>query len=378
MKYLPLVWAGLWRRRLRTVFTLLSVIVAFVLFGLLQGVDSAFDDVARKGHGDRLLTNNISFLPLPSAALQQIESLPGIAKVSYASQFGAYFQDQKNPVGPIATDPKQWFAIYGEWQIPASQLEAFTNTRTGAVVGASLAKKYGWKIGDHVPLRSTTLKKDGSSDWAFDIVGIYEDPELKAGEGNFLINFDYFDEARATGSGTVLQYETVIANAKDAANMSATIDGIFANSSNPTRTQSERESIQSAMGQAGDINFFVDILVFAVFFTLLFLTLNTMMQSIRERTPELAVLKALGFSDSGVLVLVLAESLILCGFGAVIGLAAAATVFPSLLPFLGSVGLSPVVIALGALAAVGLALVSGLPPAWRAGRLAIVDALAER
>jgi putative ABC transport system permease protein len=378
VKYLPLVWAGLWRRRLRTIFTLLSIVVAFLLFGLLQGVDSAFDDVARKGHDDRLLTNNISFLPLPLAALDRIQALPGVAKVSYAAQFLAYFQDPKNPVAPIAVDPKRWFPVYGEWQVPSGAVDELARNRTGAIIGVTLARKYGWKVGDRVPLRSTTLKKDGSGDWVFDIVGIYEDPELRAGENNFLINFDYFDEARAVGKGTVLQYEVVVGNAKDATNLSTVLDGVFANSSNPTRTQSERENIQSALGQAGDINFFVDILIFAVFFTLLFLTLNTMMQSVRERVPELAVLKTLGFSDEGVLSLVLTESLLLCGFGALLGLTAAATVFPSLVPFFGGVGLSPAVVALGALAAVALALVSGLPPAWRARRLAIVDALADR
>lgn len=378
MKYLPLVWSGLWRKRLRTIFTLLSIVVAFLLFGLLQGVDSAFEGVARRGHADRLITNNISFLPLPLANLEQIEAIPGIVRVSYGGQFLAYYQERKNNVAPIAIDPQRWFSVYSEWRIPRDQVVALAHTRTGAIVGAALARKYGWKIGDRVPLRSTMLKQDGSGDWAFDIVGIYDNPELRAGENNFLINYDYFDEARAVGKGTVLQYETIIGNARDAANFSTVIDGIFANSPNPTRTQSERESIQSAFTQAGDINFFVDMLIFAVFFTLLFLTLNTMMQSVRERIPELAVLKTIGFSDAGIIALVLVEALLLCGFGASLGLLAAASVFPSLLPFLGGESLSSAVIALGAAAAILLALASGLPPAWRARQLAIVDALADR
>jgi putative ABC transport system permease protein len=379
VKYLPLIWANFWRKRLRTIFTLASIVVAFILFGLLQGIDAAFEEAARKGHGDRLITNNIAFLPLPLASLERIEALPGVSRVSYGSLLlGAYYQQEKNPIQVLAVDPKRWFPVYAEWRIPARAVEELARNRTGAIIGASLARKYGWKVGDRVPIRSKSFKKDGSSDWAFDVVGIYDNPEFPAAEGNFLVNYDYFDEARADGKGTVLQYEIVISDRRDAANLSAMIDGIFANSSNPTRTQSEREMIQASLGQAGDVGFFVDILVFAVFFTLLFLTLNTMMQSVRERVPELAVLKTLGFTDEGVLVLVLAESLLMSVIGAFLGLAVAGTVFPSLVPFFGGIHLSSSVLALGAAAALALALISGLPSALRARGLAIVDALADR
>jgi putative ABC transport system permease protein len=378
MKYFPLVWASLWRKRPRTLFTLASILIAFLLLGLLQGINAAFNQVVERSHVDRLLTSNASFLPLPLAQLAQIERVPGVKRVAYAFQFAASYQDAKNALAPIATDPQRWFDVYADWKLPAEQLDAFIRTRTGAVAGAELAEKHGWKIGDRVALRSNVVRQDGTADWVVEIVGLLERSDNPGERNALLLNFSYVDAARVLGKGTVLQYEVAIADPNEAAGIAQAIDGIFANSPNQTKTQSEREFAQSMLSQVGDINFFVDAIVGAVFFTLLFVTGNTMMQSIRESIPELAVLKTIGFSDSALGGLVLAQSFLLCAMGACLGLAAAAVAFPLAQSLVGGVRMSWTVVCMGAVAAALLALVSGLAPAWRAKRLEIVDALARQ
>lgn len=381
MKYIPLVWAGLWRKRTRTILTLLSIIVAFLLFGMLQGVNSAFDRGVQGANINRLyVQSRVSFTEaLPYADLAQIETVPGVSGVAWETWFGAYYQDPKNFVFSFPVDAERFFDLYPEDHLPKEQLDALIHTRTGAVIGSELAKKYGWKIGDHIPLHSTIwTQSNGTSDWAFDIVGIYDNPEDSRRASQFFFNHTYFDEGRNFGKGTVGWYVVRIADPGKAAQVSQSIDNLFANSSNETRTVTEKENAQSFLKQLGDINFIVTAVVGAVFFTLLFLTGNTMMQSVRERIPELAVLKTMGFSDWGVLVLVLAESFVLCIAAAILGLAVATAIFPAMRDVAGVVALPRIVIAIGLGIAVLLALISGLPPAWRARSLSIVDALAGR
>lgn len=382
MKYFPLVLAALWRKKARTIFTLLSILIAFLLFGMLQGVNAAFNNTIERANVNRLIvTSKIALTEsLPYADMAQIEAVPGVARVAHATWFGAWYQDQKNFIFSFPVDPEREFDVFNERKVPPAQLEAFKHSRTGAVIGADLARKYGWKIGDRVPLHSTiwTRKDDGKSDWTFDIVGIYENPGDRSQENMFFFRHDYFDEARAFARGTVGWYTVLVKDPHQSAQVGAAIDKLFANSQDETKTESEKEFQQSFLKQIGDINFIVNAILGAVFFTLLFLTGNTMMQSIRERIPELAVLKTLGYSDGGVLALVLAESLLLCVFAALFGLAAAWLLFPLLKDALGVVELPLTVIVEGVGVAVGLALVTGFPPAWRAKRLDIVDALAGR
>jgi putative ABC transport system permease protein len=381
MKYLPLIWAGLWRKKLRTLFTFASIAIAFLLFGLLQGVNAAFSQSIAGGHLNRLYVNSkISFTePLPVGDLPLIEAVPGVSSVAYASWFGGYYQDPKNFIFSFPVPVERYMAIYPEFVLPPDQMEAFRHSRTGAVIGKDLALKYGWKVGDHIPVKSTIwTKKDGTSDWAFDVVGIYQDPSDPSQANQLLFNQDYFDEARGFGKGTVGWYVVEIKDPAQAASVGAAIDRLFANSPDETKTQTEKENQQSFLKQLGDIDFIVTAITGAVFFTLLFLTGNTMMQSVRERIPEFAVLKTLGFSDGGVLTLVLAESVLLCVIAASIGLAGSAALFPAVKPFIGVASLPPVVIGLGLGVAVLLAFVTGLLPAWRVRRLNVVDALAGR
>lgn len=379
MKYFPLLWAGLWRKRTRTIFTILSVVAAFLLYGLLQGVNAWLGNALSDARVNRLYTvSRISFIePLPFSYVQQIETVDGVDKVAYFNWFGGYYQDPKNQVQSYVMDVRRTFEVMGEWQLPKEQLEAMERTRNGAVIGEAVARRFGWKIGDHVPLKTPIwTKKDGSSSYDFEIVGIYKSPTQN---NIFLINYDYFDEARSFGQGNIGWIAFTIKDPTKSASIAAAVDKRFANSPNETKTQNEKEFAQAQIKQIGDIGFMVNAIVGAVLFTLLFLTGNTMMQSVRERIPELAVLKTVGFTDGMVTTLVLAESILLCVIAAFIGLGLAALLFPGIRQFVGGDAALPLsVLGTGALAAILLALVSGLPPAWRANRLAVVDALAGR
>jgi putative ABC transport system permease protein len=379
MKYFPLLWAGLWRKRTRTIFTILSVVAAFLLYGLLQGVNSWLSNALDQSAVNRLYTvSRISYVePLPLSYTQQIESVPGVDKVGYFAWFGGYFQDAKNQVQSYAVDAQRMFDVYKEWQVPKAQLEQMKRQRNAAIVGASTMRRFNWKIGDHIPLRTPIwTRKDGAPSYDFEIVGIYTSP---AQDNIFLMNYDYFDEARAFAKGQVAIYVFSIKDPTKSAAIAATVDKMFANSPNETKTQNEKEFAQAQIKQLGDIGFMVNAIVGAVLFTLLFLTGNTMMQSVRERIPELAVLKTVGFTDGMVTTLVLAESALLCVIAAFIGLGLAALAFPGIGKAIGGTVALPVsVLGTGAIAALLLAMISGLPPAVRANRLAVVDALAGR
>jgi putative ABC transport system permease protein len=382
MKFFPLLWAGLWRKKTRTILTLLSVVVAFLLFGILQGVNTWLSNTIADTRVNRLYTvSKISYVePLPLSYLSQIENVPGVEVVAHQSWFGGSYQDSKNVIISYPTDIRKMFEVYPEMKMPADQLQAMERTRNGAVIGAQLAKQYGWKIGDRVPLlTSIWTKKDGTSSYDFEIVGIYTAPQLVSLEQNFLINWEYFDEARSFGQGQIGWYVFRIRDSSQSTAIAKQIDKLFENSLNETKTQNEQEFLQAQIKQLGNISFMVNAIVGAVLFTLLFLTGNTMMQSVRERIPELAVLKTLGFTDGAVTVLVLAESALLCVIAALVGLGLAAMIFPIAGSFMGGTPLLPVgALIAGVIAAIALALISGGPPAWRANRLTVVDALAGR
>jgi putative ABC transport system permease protein len=262
------------------------------------------------------------------------------------------------------------------------QLEAMKRTRTGAIIGPKLAANYGWKIGDRVTLKSRVwTRKDGSNDWPFDIVGIYGIPHgAFPADENFWINYDYFDEARALGKSTVTFYIVKVNDAGRTTEISAAIDRLFANSTDETLTQTAAAAIHAEIARVGNINFIVGAIVSAVLFALLFVTGNTMMQSLRERIPELAVLKTYGFGNGAIAGLVVAESALLCVTAALLGLGIAAAVFPAAFDSMGVAPLplegSTVVSGVGF--ALLLALASALAPLWRAQTLNLVDALAGR
>jgi len=387
MKYFPLLWATLWRKKTRTIFTLLSVTVAFLLFGLLETVDYAFAHPSSGVTGaDKLLTlNKYSVtLSLPFADVREIRSVPGVAEATWITWFGAYYQDPKNFVFALPIDTDSYFNLHkDEFVVAAPEMQAFRNTRSGALVNAALLKKFGWKIGEKLPLHSTiwTQKSDGSLDWKFDIVGTFsvkDATQASAQSSTVLFHYEMFDEGRSFGAGTIGWIEERVQDASQAGQIAAKIDALFANSPNETKTQPANDFALTFIKQYGDIGFVLRAILGAVFFTLLFLTGNTMMQSVRERIPELAVLKTLGFGDAKLLGLVLAESLLLCVIAALVGLALSYAALPIIKLGLRGVELSPRALAPGLLVAVLLALIVGLPPALRAMRLNIVDALADK
>ena len=385
MKYFILVWAGLWRRPLRTILTLLSVIVAFLLYGTLHGVTSSFDDAIDQMSDTRLrVQSRVNLIEsLPIAYLPQIEALPGVDGVGYYQALVAYYQEPRNALQVGAVGLDGFLDVYPEIVVPEDQIEAMRQTRTGALVGRDLAEEWGWNVGDRVTLRSQVFTHaDGSDVWDFDIAGVYEFDEAF---GDFAaqeiyVHFDYFDEARIQNPGMVLLYFVKVDNVERAAAIGQRIDAMFENSRFATQTLNEKDWVRSQIQRVGNIDFFVNAIIGAVFFTLLFLTGNTMWQSVRERIPELAVLKTYGFGNATIVGLVAAESLLLCVSAAGIALAAAATFFPQIFRSMGIGGLPlpASVIALGLAIGVLVAIVSALPPAWLAQRLNVVDALARR
>jgi len=384
MKYFPLIWATLWRKKTRTIFTLLSIVVAFLLFGVLETVDYAFAHPNTGTSGANLLItlNKYSItLSLPFSDEQEIRSVPGIADVTWLTWFGAYYQEPKNFVFALPIDIDTYLGIHkGDFVYSDAHMQAFRDSRDGALVNAELMKKHAWKVGDRIPLHSTIwTQKNASLDWNVLIVGTFDakDPS-QAGQqaSTLLFHYELFDEGRSFGKGTVGWFEERVKDPAESAAVSNRIDALFANSSYETKTQPAKDFALAFIKQLGDIGFILRAILGAVFFTLLFLTGNTMMQSVRERIPELAVLKTLGFTDASVLGLVLVEALLLCAIGAALGLALSFAALPVIRLGLQGVELSPWALVPGIAVAVLLALIVGLPPALRAMRLNIVDALA--
>jgi putative ABC transport system permease protein len=382
---LTLLWAGLFRRKTRTILTLLSVVVAFALFGLLEAVQLAFESGAETADAKRLLTvARYSIIePLPLAHLRRIEQVPGVVRVAYADWFGARYQNESNAFAVFAVDPARYFDLYPEFVVSAEHREAMARTRTGAVAGQRLVDRYGWKVGQKLPIASEIHQKmDGDMTWEFDLVGTLdaEDPALRGNTDIVLINVQYFDEARRLGKGKTGWYIVRIDDPGRAHAVAAAIDTMFRNSPDETKTQPEKEFAIGFAKQIGDIGAVVTRILIAVFFTILILTGNTTAQSIRERIPELAILKTLGFADRTVTALVVAEAVVLMAIGAAVGMAMATAVLPLVNTRTGGrfpplfVDATTWLLA-GALA-VGVALAIALPPAWRVHRLRIVTALA--
>ena len=388
MKYLHLVWASLFRRKTRTFLTLVSIIAAFLLFGLLDAVRTSFDQAGQSANGARRLQTGarLSFIqPLPASLESQIAAIPGVKRVTFANWFGGAYQDPHNQVFSFAVPPN-YLDLFPEVAVTAAERKAFNETRIGALVGEQLAQRFKWKVGDKIPLQSTIFPdKSGSKNWPFEVVGILHASDKKTGgffDQMLLLNWKYFDETTPYNRGAVGWYVSELADVNQGDRVAKAIDALSANSDHETRTQSEQAASASWMKQLADIGLIVGSIMGAVFFTLLLLSGNTMMQAVRERTGELAVLKTIGFSNLSVLAMVLAESVLLLLLGGVIGLVLAALLIPVVSAGSGGmlnlpgVGAGSWLLGIALMAAIGL--VVGALPAWSAMRLNIVDALAGR
>jgi len=379
------VIANLFRKKTRTFLTLLSVIMAFLLFGLLQSVTQLFNAGADFVGATRLMTQaRVSFTqPLPMRLLPEIEAVPGVSRVAHMQWFGGVMGENEQ-IFAFAVDPQRYHDVYPEWVMPEEQWKAFATTRTSMVAGKLLAEKYKWKIGDKVPLKSNIFpQKDGSKAWTFDLVGIYDgkDEQWKRATNQVFINFAYFDEANQFGKGRAGMYVIRLDNPDLAKQVANAVDAKFENSPDETKTQTEKDWNIGFVKQIGDIGLIVRWILFAVFFTLLLVVGNTMAQSVRERVPELAVLKTLGFSDGTVLGFVLAEALAICGIGGLIGLSVATALGYAIRQGAGAnfpLDVDGHVWLAGLAAVLVLGIAVGLLPGLRAQRLKIVDALAGR
>jgi putative ABC transport system permease protein len=385
MKFLPIVWRNLLRRKFRTFFTMGAIFFAFLLFGVLMAIRAAFSmGVEMAGQGRLMVIDKVSIInPLPASYEARIKQIPGVTDTTHANWFGGYYQEVRNQFATFATEPESWLRIYAkEFDLPEDQKKAFIADRTGAIVGADTAKKYGFKVGQRVPIQGTIYRRPDGGPWEFTIDGIYDSKIKGADKTNLIFNYQYLRETIPEQSGFRDRYNWyvfTIDNPERAPEIAAKIDAMFVNSPSETKTNTEKAFVSDFSKQVGDIGKIMMWIVGMAMFTILLVSGNTMAQAIRERTNELAVLKTLGFNEGLILTMVLLESLAIALIGGGLGLALSyvlitATGDPThgLLPaFYFPV---PQLIA-GVGLVLGLGLASGFLPAWQASRLRIVDAL---
>ena len=388
MKYLHLIWASLFRRKTRTILTLVSIVAAFLLFGLLDAVRTSFAQAGQSANGaQRLQTGSrLSFIQaLPQSLGARIAQVPGVKTVTYANWFGGAYQDPHNQVFSFAVAPN-YLDVYPEMSVSDAERRAFADARTGVLVGEGLMQRFHWKVGDRIPMQSTIFPdRSGSKNWVFDISGVIHSTDKKSAgffDQLMLLHWSYFDDTTPYNRGQAGWYVTRVTDVNQADRVAKAIDALSANSDHETRTQTEQAATASWMKQLADIGLIVTSIMGAVFFTLMLLSGNTMMQAVRERTGELAVLKTIGFSSISVLAMVLAESVLLLVLGGVIGIGLAEPLIPLIskgsngMLSLPPVGLGSWVLGLSLM--LGIGVVVGALPAWSAMRLNIVDALARR
>ena len=380
MKYLPLIFKNLRRRPVRTTLTFLAATVSFLLFGVLMILRLAFTMGVEIAGEDRLMmTHKMSIIqPLPLSYLDKVRAVPGVSLVSYSSWFGGIYQDPTNNVFQFAVEPTSYMEMYKEFKLPPEQMKAWLADRQGCVVGADLAARFGWKLGQKIPILATFNRpKDGGSTWEFNLVGIYDGDE-EVDKTQFLFRHDYLTENRIGGEGITGWYLIKVADPAQSETIAKEIDGQFVNSPAETKTQTEQQMARGFANQVGNIGFIVTSVAAVVLATILLIAASQMSLSVRERTNEIGALKAIGFPDGLVLRLLLAESLMIALLAGAVGLGLAWLVGQGgdptggLLPIF-TLRARDVAIGLGMAAAVGL--IAGTMPAVAAMRLRISDAL---
>jgi putative ABC transport system permease protein len=383
MKFLPLIWRNLMRRKVRTVLTIASIFIAFLLFGVLMAVKAAFSMGIDIAGADRLiLIHKVSLIQLlPRAYLSRIEGVEGVTLVTHANWFGAYYQEPTNFLPNFAVEPEKYLSMYPEFTVPEDQKRAWFANRSGALVGVDTARKFGWKVGDRVPLISPIYRKPDGSPWDFTIEGIYDSPVKGTDKTQFLFHYDYPNEVLRDIPRIANQvgwYMIKVADPDQSDQLAKRIDAMFANSSAETKTATEKAFISDFANQVGDIGAIMVAIASIVMFFILFVAGNAMAQSIRERTNELAVLKTLGFKDGLILGLVLIESSVIALIGGGLGLAIAWVIIAQGDPtggFLQAFYFPPRDLVLGIVLVFLLGIGTGLLPALQAQRLKIVTAL---
>jgi putative ABC transport system permease protein len=381
MKFWHLIWSNLRRKKTRTILTLLSIVVAFILFGFLSAIRQALTGgVSLEGANRLIVRHKVSIIQMLQQSYQQrMLRIPGVAAATHQTWFGGIYQDPKNFFMQNPVVPEEFLDMHPEMILPQDQKEAWLKTRTGAIVGRKTAERFNWRIGDKVPIQSSIWsQKSGSFMWQFDIVGIYDGRDKNTDTTPLFFRYDYFDEARRGGKGLVGWYTIRVTDPSKAAEVAKLVDAEFENSSAETKTEPEGAFVQAWAKQIGDIALITASILGAVFFTILLVTGNTISQSVRERTGELGVLKAIGFTSLQVLGLVLAESCLMAVLGGVIGLAIAWLLTSRGDPTGGLLPLfffpaQDVLMGLGLSLALGI--VTGFFPALQAMRLRVAEAL---
>jgi len=381
MKFLPLVWKNVWRRPFRTLVTMLVILVSFVLFGALMTIRTAFSlGVDLAGQDRLIIIHKVSLIqPLPVAYEPRIEATSGVEIATHQSWFGGVYQDPSNFFAQIAVQPEPFLDIYTEIELPEDQKRAWLADRQGAIVGVDLARRFGWQIGDRIPIQGTIWRpRSGTGDtWEFNIAGIY-DAAPGFDKTQMFFRYDYLDENRQFGEGLVGWYVVKISDPSRSTEMAQQFDAMFANSSAETKTTTEKGFIESFAKQIGDIGTIMIWILVIVLFNMLLVVTVVMTYSIRERTSELAVLKTLGFSNVATLAMVLVESVSIVLVGGGIGLAVA-WLFVQLGDPTG--GMMPAWVmlnrdvVLGVVLMVTMGLLAGALPAIAAMQLRITDAL---
>lgn len=383
MTNLVLIRKNLFRHKLRASLMIVCILTAFAIFGVLASIEHAVNAGQDVAAADRLVVvNKINFTqPLPIAYFDRVRAIEGVQQATHVNWFAGYYQDPKNSLVVLAVDPTTYMDVYGnELDIPPEARQSFIRERTGALVGDAMAKKWGWKVGDHVPIASSIFtQKNGSRSWDFTIVGIFtgKKPEV---DTNFMVfQYDYFNETRALGKDQIgwITLRTASPSLND--RVARTIDQMFANSPYETATDTEKAFSKAFVAQFGNIALIVELVVGAAFVTILMIVGNTLMMSVRERTREIGVLKSLGFSGGRILRLVLGESILVALTGGIAGLGLAVlfilAVRDSVGGLLPKIVLSPEIALLGLALMLGFGIVTGLIPALNAMRLRIAVAL---
>ena len=380
MKFFHLIWRNLMRKKLRTSLTLLTIMVAFVLFGILCAVRQALVGGVALAGADRLVVRHkVSIIQLlPYSYKARITRIPGVAAVTHQTWFGGIYQDPKNFFMQCPVEPVEFMKLFPEFILPPDQMKAWLNTRTGAIVGRKTAERFHWKIGDKIPIMSPIWLR---TTWDFDLVGIFDGAKKGTDTTAMFFRYDYFDERRKTqnfGTGMVGWYTIRVKDPAQAAEVARRVDQEFENSPYETKTEPEGAFVQGFANQIGNITAIVSGILAAVFFTILLVTGSTMSQAIRDRIGELGVLKAIGFTNGQLLTLVLAESCLLTVLGGGLGLLLAAGVAARGDP---TGGLLPMFqlprsnLLLGLLISLALGVVTGALPALQAMRLRVADSL---
>ncbi len=383
MNDFTLVVKNLFRRKLRAILMMASILVAFLIFGVLAAVYASFTAGEDRAQADRLVVvNKVNFTqPLPIAYYNRVRSVPGVRQATHSNWFGGYYQDPKNFLVVIASEPETLTDVYAsDYALTSEVRQAFIRTRTGAIVGDAMARKWGWKVGDRVPVSSNIFsQKNGSHTWEFDIVGIFTGTSPQINTDLMFFQYDYFDETRSFAKDTIGWIVLRTGNPADNDRVAKTIDAMFVNSTTETSTDTEKAFNKAFAAQFGNIALIVILVVGAAFVTILMIVGNTMALSIRERTREIGVLKTLGFTGGRILRLVLGESVLLALLGGLPGLAlaalATAALRPSISNMMPGLALTPAIAAEGIVLMLALGLVTGIVPALNAMRMKIATAL---